>query len=57
MNELLEKQRQLIKEIEEHFGMPAYKVALDEKLSKDPFFVERDKEFDRLELLIQSEGF
>lgn len=57
MLKLSEKQNRLIKEIEEHFKMSAYEVASNKKLSKDPFFIERNKEFDRLEMLIQTEAF
>ena len=57
MENLLAKQRQITKEIEEHFGKSAYEVASDKKLSKDPFFIEKDKEFDRLQNLIETECF
>ena len=57
METLLEKQQRIIKEIEEHFGKSAYEVASDKKLSKDPFFIEKDKEFDRLQNLIDTECF
>ena len=57
MTKLLEKQQLIIKEIEKHFGKSAYEVASDKKLSKDPFFIERDKEFDRLQELIDTEIF
>ena len=57
MEKLLERQQELIKEIEEHFGRRAYEVAEDKKLSKDPFFIERDKEFDRIQDLIDTECF
>lgn len=55
MENLLERQQQIIKEIEEHFGRSAYEVAEDKKLSKDQFFIEKDKEFDRLQDLIETE--
>ena len=57
MTNLIEKQQQIIKEIEEHFGKSAYEVASDKKLSKDPFFIKKDKEYDRLQELIETEGF
>lgn len=54
---LTKKQNRLIDEIEEHFGKPMFEVAEDPILSKDPFFIERDKEIDRLDLLISTELF
>ena len=56
-NKLLERQNQLIKEIEEYFGMEALEVAEDKKLKKDPYFIARDKELDEIELYIQTECF
>ena len=57
IEKMLKKQQRLQEEIEQHFGKSAHEVANDPVLSKDPFFVERDKEYSRLESIINTELF
>lgn len=57
IEEVREKQNQLIKEIEDKFKMRAYEVAGHKQFSQDPYFTERDKEFDSLEKIARSLGY
>lgn len=54
---LEERRNQLIKEIEEHYNMKTYDVASDKKLSKEKFFLEREKQIDEIDMIWETELF
>lgn len=52
---IYKKQQEIVEEIERIFNKPIEELTKEEK--KDPRFIKLDKEYDRLELIVQTELF